>query len=191
MANNVRITVKSDSGQAKSDMDGVGGSLGGISVGAAAAATAVTALGVAAVAAASSMADAYADVEQAQARIETLFLDNVGVVEGLDDSVRELAVRYGLDLTDAMNAAYDALSAGVPAENIVTFLEENSRAAVGGMVSLSGTVDATTTIINAYKLEAEDAGRVNDVLFATIAKGKTTYEELSRAISTDLSLIHI
>jgi TP901 family phage tail tape measure protein len=42
--------------------------------------------------------------------------------------------------------------------------------------------DAITTILNAYGLSADKAGNISDILFATVKRGKLTFEELAQSV---------
>ena len=44
-------------------------------------------------------------------------------------------------------------------------LEVSAKAAVGGLTETETAADAITTILNAYKMSAEEAGTVSDQLF--------------------------
>ena len=91
---------------------------------------------------------------------------------------RDIAKEYGVPVTDALQGMYDALSAGIPKENVVDFLKVASDAAKGGVASLGDAVGAITTVINGYGMEAKQARDVSDVLFTTVKTGVTTFTEL-------------
>lgn len=96
-------------------------------------------------------------------------------VRGLSDSV-------GVAQEVLVGGLYQAISAGVPRENAFTFLEVASKAAIAGVTDTETAVDGLTTIINAFGLEASDAGAVADSMFAAVKGGKTTFSELSDAM---------
>ena len=62
-------------------------------------------------------------------------------------------------------------------------LEVSAKAAVGGLTETETAADAVTTILNAYKMSAEEAGTVSDQLFTTVRLGKTTFGELGASIA--------
>ena len=96
----------------------------------------------------------------------------------LEDGVRSLSVEMGVDLTDAVNGLYQAISAGVPHGSAIDFLQTASKASIAGVASLETSVGALTTIINGYGLEMEEAEKVSDVLFSVVKKGTTNFTEL-------------
>ena len=182
MANNVRIDVTANAQGAVSQLNQVGGAFGGINLKAAAAGAAVAAVGAAVFKLANDSANLAQSYDKGFRRVETLFARNREEIAHAEQGVRDLARTYGLDLNNAIEATYQALSAGVPAGNVLEFLEEGARASVGGVFELTAAVDVLTSIINAYGMEADQAGRVSDVLFATVRLGKTDMEQLSRSI---------
>ena len=82
-------------------------------------------------------------------------------------------------------ATYNAISAGISGTNeeIIGFVEEAGKAAVAGVSDIGTAVNAGTSILNAYKLEADDSGQVFDTFFATIKAGKTDFGELNSALA--------
>lgn len=46
-------------------------------------------------------------------------------------------------------------------------LEVSAKAAVGGVTDTATAADAITTVLNAYKMSASEAGTVSDMLFMT------------------------
>lgn len=77
---------------------------------------------------------------------------------------------------------YQALSAGVPKENALAFLETASKSAIAGISDTETAVDGLTSVLNAYNMDASKAGEVSDLFFETVRLGKTTFSELSQNI---------
>ncbi len=98
----------------------------------------------------------------------------------LSDTVLELSSTFGIGTTDVAKALYQAISSGaVGAADANEFLNVSLRLARAGLVSAEQAVDGLTTVLNAYNLPAEEAGRVSDILFATVRAGKTDLQQLS------------
>ena len=83
---------------------------------------------------------------------------------------------------DAIPALYSAISAGIPRENALEFLEVATKAAVGGVTDLETAVDGITTVMNSFGDAAGDATAVSDQMFTAVRLGKTTFEELSSSV---------
>jgi TP901 family phage tail tape measure protein len=97
-------------------------------------------------------------------------------------SVRDLAKTMGVDLGDATSALYQAISAGVPEDNVFEFMEVAAKASVGGVTSLETAVDGITTAINTYGSANLTAKEAADSMFTAVKLGKTTFEELSDSL---------
>lgn len=80
------------------------------------------------------------------------------------------------------NALYNAISAGVPAAEAVDFLRVAARGATGGAVDTATAVGTMATALNAFKIPASQANEVSDLLFATVANGVTTYDQLGASL---------
>tara|TARA_R110000824_G_scaffold326522_1_gene513450 strand:+ start:9623 stop:12553 length:2931 start_codon:yes stop_codon:yes gene_type:complete len=100
----------------------------------------------------------------------------------MEDDVRELARSMGLDLNDAVQSLYQAISAGVDPGNAIDFLKTSAKTAIGGVASLEDTVGALTTVINGYGMSMKEASRVSDVLFSVVKNGVTNMTELGQNI---------
>lgn len=97
--------------------------------------------------------------------------------------VMRLSSELGLAKDELTKGLYDALSAGVPEDNAMTFLATAARAARAGATTTARSVDFLTSALNAFRIPASEAERVSDVLFQTVRNGKTTVEELGESFS--------
>lgn len=93
--------------------------------------------------------------------------------------VRAMSAEFGMAKDELTKGLYDALSAGVPKDNVFDFMRTAAKTARAGASSTAEAVDFLTTAINAYGFDAAQAGRVSDILFATVKLGKTTVSELA------------
>lgn len=100
----------------------------------------------------------------------------------LAGGVAKLSSELGVAQTTLTQGLYQALSAGVPRDNVFDFMQVAAKAAIAGVTDTDTAVNGLTTIINAFGLEASDAGKVADSMFATVKGGKTTFAELSASI---------
>lgn len=99
-----------------------------------------------------------------------------------------LAQEFGQSTAVLSKGLYDILSASIKASDAISVLKVSSKAAIGGLTSTAVAADAITTILNAYGLEASQAERVSDILFATVKSGKLTFEELGSTIGKVVSI---
>ena len=121
------------------------------------------------------------DFETAFTEVTTLFDLPKRQVASLRKDVLELARTMGIDPVEAARAMYQAISAGVPAANVIGFLTENVKLAVGGVSDLETVVDLTTTVMNAFGKSTADLTDIQDSLFLAVRQGKTTIGELGQS----------
>lgn len=94
------------------------------------------------------------------------------------DEFERLSLRTGASKTEIANAAYQALSSGVGKGDLIGFLETASKTAIAGQATVEQSVGTITSIINAYKMEMSEAGKVADWLLTIQNEGVTTVREL-------------
>lgn len=124
-----------------------------------------------------------ADFDSAMREVNTMMLLTEEEFQALSKDVRQLSKDIGVDAVKSAEALYQAISAGVPKENVLTFMEVATKAAIGGVTDTETAVDGLTTVINAFKMPIEKAQWVADIMFTTVKGGKTTFEELSASMS--------
>lgn len=122
------------------------------------------------------------DFESGMREVNTMMGLGQEEFEEFSEDVLTFTQRLGIDALGATKALYQAISAGVPKENVLEFMEIASKAAIGGVTDAETAVDGLTTVINAFGLDISDAERVADIMFTTVKGGKTTFEELSASI---------
>ena len=139
---------------------------------------AVAGAGLLGAAALNSMADA-ASVYNQQAAYTMTQTDGVKTsIEELKDIGREVAREVPVAFDEIQTGLYDIFSSiETTMPEAKQLIRDMAEAAVGGQVDISTATRGTVGILNAYKLEAKDATRVNDVLFQLTRKGVGTYEE--------------
>jgi len=123
-----------------------------------------------------------ADFDGAMRQVNTMLLLNEDEFKDFSKEIRTFAKDMGIDAVDAANAVYQAISAGVPKENVIDFLTVAAKAAIGGMTDTTVAVDGLSTVLNAFGMDISEAQHVADLMFTTVARGKTTFEELSASM---------
>ena len=109
-------------------------------------------------------------------------------LEKLRDDMLQLSTETGIDAGEIADATYQAISASVDTADAVSFVGTSVGLAKAGFLETADAVDVLTTIINAYGLEASDAGRLSDILIQTQNDGKTTVNELSQSMGQVIPL---
>ena len=98
------------------------------------------------------------------------------------DDIIEFSKESGRLTDETVPALYQAISAGVPQENVFDFMKIASDAALGGVTDLETAVDGISSATNAYGIEALSAQQASDLMFTAVKGGKTTFEELSASL---------
>jgi hypothetical protein len=114
------------------------------------------------------------------ATISTQVTDDI---TGFMNQVMSITQEIPIKAPEAAKALYSIVSAGHDGADGMKILEVSAKAAVGGLTETETAADAVTTILNAYKMSAEEAGTVSDQLFTTVRLGKTTFGELGASIA--------
>ena len=122
------------------------------------------------------------DFDGAMREVNTMMQLSEEQFKDFSKEIQNMSRELGVSAVDSANALYQAISAGVPKENVVEFLEIATKAAIGGMTDTTTAVDGLTTVINAFKIPVSDAQKVADIMFTTVKGGKTTFEELSSSL---------
>ena len=127
------------------------------------------------------------DFESSMAEVQTLIpqMDD-GTFLQLSDDLRDMSKEFGFATSETIPALYQAISAGVPTENVIDFMSTAAKAAIGGATDLETAVDGITSGVNAYGSENISAAETADIMFSAVKDGKTTFEELAGTLSTAL-----
>jgi TP901 family phage tail tape measure protein len=154
-------------------------------VGGLAKATAV-AVGAAVVGAGALVVDSvskYMDFDKGMKEVFTLL---PGLSEQAYDKMKKDVLSWSAELgaatTKSIPALYQAISAGVPPENVFDFLTVAQKAAVGGVTELETAVDGISSVVNAYGSEVISAAEASDLMFTAVRLGKTDFTQLSQSL---------
>ena len=126
---------------------------------------------------------AFASFEKGMNEVMTLLPDaGEGAFQDLSSQVKGFAKEFGVLPGEVIPSLYQALSAGVPQDNVFEFMEAAQRAAKGGVTDLETAVDGISSVMNAYGDQVEGATEVSDLMFTAVRLGKTTFEEMSASL---------
>lgn len=130
----------------------------------------------------SQFTDEYVSLDKEVKNIGTLGVENF-------EEFAQLATKLSKEVPDSAakiaQGVYDSISAGISGTNqeIIDFTAVASKAAVAGMSDTQSAVNGLTSVMNAYKMETSQAGTVADTFFGAIKLGKTTFNEMNRALA--------
>ncbi len=124
------------------------------------------------------------DFDKAVREVNSLLDPKDQNFDGLKNEIRGVSLMLGTDLVDSAKAAYEALGAGVPKDNLISFLTVAGKAAIGGVTDMKTVVDGLTTVTNSWGASAGDAQKIADEMFVAVKYGKVTFGELAASMST-------
>lgn len=129
-------------------------------------------------------ATSYANFSRSVAEVNTLLDGTVERQKALETEILAISSAYGLDSAEVAQGYYQAISSGATdASNALDFLSIASKTAIGGVTDLSTAVGGIATIVNAFSLEANQAGDAANALFVAVRAGRTTIGELSTSLA--------
>ncbi|MCA1569306.1 MAG: phage tail tape measure protein [Chloroflexi bacterium] len=103
-------------------------------------------------------------------------------MDQMTGQVKNFSKEFGVLPDKVVPALYQALSAGVPKDNVFEFLETAQKAAKGGVTDLTTAVDGISSVVNAYGAAVVSATQASDLMFTTVRLGKTNFAELSQSM---------
>lgn len=107
---------------------------------------------------------------------------DAAAVQALGEDVKSFAAEAGVTTDEVLPALYQAISAGVPPDNVFDFLDQANKAAVAGVSDLETAVDGLTSVTNAYGSDVLSTAEASDALFTAVRLGKTDFNQLSSSI---------
>lgn len=161
-----------------SNMQGIGKTITtGIAVGAAVATAAVATFAVTSI-------QAFSSFEKGMNEVFTLMPDiNEDAMTRMTKDVQRFSDRMKILPDEVIPALYQAISAGVPKDNVFDFLEVSQKAAIAGVADLTTAVDGISSAVNAFEAAGLDATQASDQMFTAIRLGKTDFTQLSAGMA--------
>ena len=184
------IPITGDISGLKTSIDGAEAELGGLSNSVKKNSASIKKAGIVATAAGGAIVGAFALSTKASMDFETSMSEVYTLLPGMSadamaemsQDVRDFSSEVGVTTDKVVPALYQAISAGVPKDNVFDFLEVANMAAIGGVTDLETAVDGITSVINAYGTDVISAAEASDLMFTAVKLGKTTFEELSASL---------
>lgn len=126
--------------------------------------------------------DAVRDLGYGIAKVNTLNDQNILPTEQLQKDIRKISDMVGISQEEIAEGYYQALSSGVQSKDVSNFVSSNVKLAKAGFTDMTTAIDATTTVLNAYRDKAYDVTKIHDILVKTQDKGKITVDELGHSL---------
>ncbi|MHB8276354.1 MAG: phage tail tape measure protein [Candidatus Humimicrobiaceae bacterium] len=135
----------------------------------------ILAVGVASVKMASQFETSMRNVNSISKLSETEF-------KALGEAVVGISKKFPQTAKELADGLYDIASSGFSGAAGLKVLEASAMAASAGMTNTATSAKGITAVLNAFGLEADQAGAVADTMFRTVDKGVITFEELSSTV---------
>lgn len=126
--------------------------------------------------------DAVRDLGYGIAKVNTLNDQSILPTEQLQKDIRKISDMVGISQEEIAEGYYQALSSGVQSKDVSDFVSSNVKLAKAGFTDMTTAIDATTTVLNAYRDKAYDVTKIHDILVKTQDKGKITVDELGHSL---------
>ena len=179
--NRVRVTIEGEDqlspavGKAQKQVSGLTGGLKGLSGGLGSAAGAMLPLSLGAAGAGAAMSQAFGaakTLNASMAEVASIAPELAADLGGTTDQVRDLSKETGIASDQIASGLYQAVSAGVPPDNVFDFLRTASQASIGGVTDLTTAVDGISSATNAWGADTLDAATAADQMFVAVRNGK-------------------
>lgn len=92
-------------------------------------------------------------------------------LKDLRSQVIQTAKQVGLSTGDVSQAVYDALSSGIPKDNVFDFVKTSAKTAIAGSANLSDVVRVLTGTVNAYAGSGLTAAQATDIFTQAVNVG--------------------
>lgn len=121
--------------------------------------------------------EAYVDFDTSLSKVNTLADKSVASMSKLKAGIYDIAKQTGKSATDISDALYEAISANVKTEDSLKVTFAAANLAKTGFTDTATAVNVLTTIMNSYKMSAEEVVLISDKLLKVQDLGKTTVGE--------------
>lgn len=93
--------------------------------------------------------------------------------------ILELSKEFGASTANLSKGLYDILSATIAPAKAMGVLRQASKTAIAGITDVATATDILLTVMKSYKIDASNVEMVSDKLFATVKRGRITFEQLA------------
>jgi TP901 family phage tail tape measure protein len=122
----------------------------------------------------------FAAFEKQMAEVSTMLDKPQQHMKRFSTEIQRMSTQFGQSTGTLAKGLYQILSATIDASKALGVLHASAKAAIAGLSDTTTAADLITTVLNSYNMEANDATKISDILFATIKRGKTTFAELAQ-----------
>lgn len=120
--------------------------------------------------------------EKSSQKMRTLVDESAVSFDSLQEQLLGISSTYGTSIDAVNESAYQALSASVKTEDLLTILDVAQKASIAGFTDSTTAIDGLTSVINAYGMSVEEADDLANKFLITQNLGKTTFGEIASSI---------
>ncbi|WP_114576717.1 phage tail tape measure protein [Saliphagus sp. LR7] len=121
-------------------------------------------------------------VEQTFSIVQAASQASASEMNMMRDTAQELGAELPLYLNDIAKGFEQLVYSGMSAEEAIAAVDSVSRLAVAGQLQLAESSRIVTSSLNAFNMEADEAGAVSDGLAAVFASSATSVREAGQAL---------
>lgn len=121
----------------------------------------------------------FASMQTAMANVATVTDTTKVSVMGLQNTLMKMSANIPKSAEELAAGLYEVQSAGFQGAEALKVMEATSKFAVAGIVDMGTSVRATTGLMNAYGISADNAMHITDVLFKAVEEGQMTASEFA------------
>lgn len=123
------------------------------------------------------------EFERGLAEVQTIASGSLGDLENLADAVKEIALAFNLPLDTVSEGLYQTLSNQVvEAGESIGFLNTAAALAKATVSSLDESVNALSSVMNAFNVDSSQANKVASELFKTVELGRLRLSEIANTL---------
>lgn len=116
-------------------------------------------------------------------QVETLIDGPVGRIGELKSAVHDMSAEFGRSTDDLSAGLYQLISVYGDTADSADILKNATKAAAAGQATISDSINLTAAVTQAYGDTSKEAvAKVNDLAFAAVKMGKTTFPELAMSV---------
>lgn len=104
------------------------------------------------------------------------------LLPAMTEEIVQMSIAFGKSATDLSRGLYQVLSAGIDVSKSMIVLRESAKLATVSLTGVETSVDAVTTVLNAYGKSAEESIQVSNIMWKTIELGKLRMSDLASAL---------
>lgn len=127
------------------------------------------------------------DYQNSMNKVNTIAKLNGREYNTLSRQLLGVSTATGKSAKETAEAAYQALSASVPTDKLVSFTKTATNLSKAGFTTTANSVDLLTTVMNSYGKSAGTASDIANRLIVVQNDGKTTVDELSQSMGGVIS----